>query len=54
MELSLQEAETRLAELVTAAENGERVVITRDGEPAVQFVRCEGKQDGGLDWNRRV
>ena len=52
MELSLQEAETRLAELVAAAERGERVVITKDGEPAVQLVRCERKQGGGLDWDR--
>ena len=52
MELPLHEAENRLAELVTAAENGERVVITRDGEPAVQLVRCERKQRRGLDWDR--
>ena len=52
MELSLHEAQTRLAELVAAAENGEPVVITRDGEPAVQLVRCERKQGGGLDWDR--
>ena len=31
MELALHEAENRLAELVTAAESGERVVITKDG-----------------------
>ena len=52
MELSLQGAETRLAELVAAAQKGERVVITEDGEPAVQLVRCEGRQGGGLDWDR--
>ena len=52
MELALHEAETRLAELVTAAEHGERVVITKDGEPTVQLVRCERKQGGGLDWDR--
>ena len=52
MELALHEAETRLAELVTAAENGERVVITRKGEPAVQLVRCRRMQGGGLDWDR--
>ena len=52
MELSLQGAETRLAELVAAAEKGERVVITKDGEPAVQLVRCERTQGGGLDWDR--
>ena len=52
MELALHEAENRLAELVTAAENGERVVITKNGEPAVQVVRCERKQRRGFDWDR--
>ena len=52
MELALHEAETRLAELVTAAEKGERVVIVKDGEPTVQLVRCKPKQGGGLDWDR--
>ncbi len=52
MELALHEAETRLAELVTAAEKGERVVIVKDGEPAVQLVRCERKQRRGFDWDR--
>ena len=52
MELALHEAETRLAELVTAAEHGERVVITWDGEPTVQLVRCERTQRHGLDWDR--
>ena len=51
MELALHEAENRLAELVTAAENGERVVITKNGEPAVQVVRCERKQRRGFDWD---
>ena len=37
MELTLNEAEARLSEIVTAAQNGERVVITRDGEPAVEL-----------------
>ena len=52
MELTMQEAEARFCELVTAAENGERVVITRNGEPAVQLVRCERKQRCGFDWDR--
>ena len=52
MELSLQEAETRLAELVAVTERGERVVITKDGEPTVQLVRCERTQRRGLDWDR--
>ena len=47
MELALHEAETRrLSELVTAAESGERVVITRHGEPAVELVRCDHRRGG--------
>ena len=52
MELTLKEAEARLSELVSAAQNGERVVITMNGEPAVQLVRCERQQGGGFDWDR--
>ncbi len=52
MELALHEAKTRLTELATAAENGDRVVITRNGEPAVQLVRCKGKGRGGIDFDK--
>lgn len=52
MELTLQEAEARLKDLVAAAQKGERVVITTNGEPAVQLVRCTRKQGGGLDWDK--
>ena len=52
MELTLQEAEARLKDLVAAAQKGERVVITTNAEPAVQLVRCERKQGGGLDWDK--
>ena len=52
MELALHEAETRrLSELVTAAENGERVISTRHGEPAVELVRCDHKR-GGIDFGK--
>ena len=34
MELALREAKARLSELIAAARNGERVVITRHGRPA--------------------
>lgn len=49
MELSLGEAKARLSELVIAAERGERVVIIRDGEPAVELVRC--RKAGGIDFD---
>jgi len=52
MELALHEAETRrLTELVTAEERGERVVITRHGEPAVELVRCDHRR-GGIDFEK--
>ena len=51
MELTIQEAEARLKELVTAALNGERVVITRNGQPAVELVRCNEKR-GGIDFEK--
>lgn len=52
MRLTLQEAESRLKDLVAAAQKGERVVITTNGEPAVQLVRCNQEQGGGLDWDK--
>ena len=38
-------------ELVTAAESGEKVVITRHGEPAVELVRCDHRR-GGIDFKK--
>ena len=43
MELALREAQARLAELVAAALDGERVVITKHGEPVVEL--CAIPQD---------
>ncbi len=34
----MQEAKTRLSQLLAAAERGEEVVIARDGEPVVRLV----------------
>lgn len=50
MELALREAKARLSELVAAARNGERVVITRHGRPAVELVRCDRR--GGIDFDK--
>ncbi len=49
MEMALREAKARLSELVAAACNGERVIITRHGHPAVELVRCERR--GGIDFD---
>ena len=51
MELALRDEKARLCELVTAARRGERVVITKYGEPAVELVRCR-KRRGGIDFDR--
>lgn len=50
MEISLREAKARLAALVSAVQNGERVVITKRGEPAVEIVRYRGC--GGIDFDK--
>lgn len=50
MELAIREAKARLSELVSAAQNGERVVIMKYGEPVVELVRCQGR--GGIDFKK--
>ena len=50
MELAIRDAKARLSELVAAARNGERVIITKHGRPAVELVRCD--QRGGLDFEK--
>ena len=50
MEVGLREAKARLSELVDAAHRGERVVITKRGEPAVELVRF--RTTGGIDFDK--
>ena len=50
MELAIREAKARLSELVAAARNGERVIITKHGHPAADLVRCERR--GGIDFDK--
>ena len=50
MEFALREAKARLSELVAAARNGERVIITKHGRPAVELVRCDRR--GGIDFDK--
>ena len=53
MELDISAAKPRLSELVAAAQRGERVVITKRGEPAVQLVACpKRKRRGGIDFEK--
>ena len=50
METPLREAKARLSELVVAAYGGERVVITKHGEPTVELVRY--RKSGGIDFDK--
>ena len=40
----LSEADGHMAELIERVENGEEIVILRDGKPAVKLVRSMGVQ----------
>ena len=46
--VSIKDANSRLAELVREAENGEPVTITRNGQPVVDLVPHKKKK--GIDW----
>ena len=50
MEYALRDAKAQLSKLVRDAQNGERVVITKHGEPVVELVRCHGS--GGIDFDK--
>ena len=50
MELAVRQAKARLSELIAAAQRGERVVITKHGEPAVELVRF--RRTGGIDFDK--
>ena len=45
MEFAIREAKARLSELVAAARKGERVVITKHGQSAVELVRRDQQMD---------
>ncbi len=50
MELSIREAKARFAEAAAAAARGERVVITKYGQPFIEFVVA--KKSIGIDSER--
>ena len=50
MEIPIREAKARLSELVAAARNGERVIITRHGQPRDKLVHCDRR--GGIDFDK--
>lgn len=47
--VSLEEAQNRFADLAQLVEEGETVVVTRDGKPVLDLVPHRRK--GGLDWD---
>ena len=51
MELAISAARPRLSELIARAQRGERVVITKRGEPAVELVACPTRR-GGIDFEK--
>lgn len=50
MELSIKEAKTRFSEVASAAARGERVVVTKNGQPFIEMVPA--KLRGGMDFER--
>ena len=50
MELPIRDAKARLSELIAAARKGERVIITRHGQPTAELVRCD--RSGGVDFDK--
>ena len=50
MEYALRDAKAHLSKLVRDVQNGERVVITKNGEPVVELVRC--LERGGIDFDK--
>jgi prevent-host-death family protein len=47
--VSIKDGKNRFPELARAAENGETITVTRNGEPVCRIVPLE-KKKGGTDW----
>ena len=50
MELSISEAKARFAEAAAAAARGERVVVTKHGQPFVELVSV--RKTSGMDFEK--
>lgn len=48
--VTLEEAQSRLADLASQVEAGETVVVTRGGEPILDLVPHPPERKGGIDW----
>ncbi len=50
MELAVRAAKARLSELIAAAQAGERVIITKNGQPVAEIVQI--RRQGGIDFDK--
>ena len=56
MTVNMHDAKTRLSQLVKLVEQGERVIIARNGEPVAELVRYaekSGRRKGGI-WEGKM
>ena len=51
MELSIREAKARFSEAATAAARGERVVVTKQGIPFIEWIPAQ-KTRKPIDWEQ--
>ena len=51
MELSIREAKARFSEAAAAAARGERVVVTKQGQPFIQWIPAQQKRKP-IDWEK--
>lgn len=51
MELSIREAKARFSEAAAAAARGERVVVTKQGQPFIEWIPAQPKRKG-FDWEK--
>ena len=54
MDLAISAAKPRLSELIAAAQRGERVIVTKRGEPAVEMVAYPERSGGIGDQEPKV
>lgn len=51
MELSIREAKARFSEVAAAAARGERVVVTKQGLPFIEWIPAQKKRNP-IDWEK--
>lgn len=51
MELSIREAKARFSEAAAAAARGERVVVTKQGLPFIEWIPAQKKHEP-IDWEK--